>query len=289
MGLTRTRVFSLILLICIILSAFTFISADENAKASLVLSKANAIKGEIIEVSLYLDNTNKLSVLELNIPIDKESFSYVEDSLVTKFDYGNSLITKGYRESKEDIYFSYVDSINPKIVNALVFTFKLKILKNGYFKLTIDDLLMADKDINPLACTKESANILVSLYTLNEEKMILSKIPKETSYKHFKLNALDIIVYRDDNEIKDDDYLGTGMQALIGDKEYQIVVTGDVNGDGKINVTDLLLIRSHILSKIDLEDIYLLGADTNNDGKVNVTDLLQVRADILRKFTIEAY
>lgn len=58
---------------------------------------------------------------------------------------------------------------------------------------------------------------------------------------------------------------------------------GDVNGDGQINVTDILRIAAHIKQKIVLTDEQLKRADVNGDGNINVTDILKIAAHIKSK------
>lgn len=57
---------------------------------------------------------------------------------------------------------------------------------------------------------------------------------------------------------------------------------GDVNGDGEINVTDILRIAAHIKHKIVLTDEQLKRADVNGDGNINVTDITKIAAHIKR-------
>jgi len=55
----------------------------------------------------------------------------------------------------------------------------------------------------------------------------------------------------------------------------------DVNGDGKIDVNDLIFIRNIIFGKIEMTaDI---NADINGDGKVDVLDLIEIRNAIFNK------
>lgn len=54
-----------------------------------------------------------------------------------------------------------------------------------------------------------------------------------------------------------------------------IVIRGDVNGDGRINVVDLLSAQKHLLGVSALSGCPLLAADINGDGSVNVLDLMK--------------
>ena len=48
---------------------------------------------------------------------------------------------------------------------------------------------------------------------------------------------------------------------------------GDVNGDGRRNVSDIMLIVNYILGQTS-EDFNTIVADLNNDGNVNVSDIM---------------
>lgn len=55
---------------------------------------------------------------------------------------------------------------------------------------------------------------------------------------------------------------------------------GDVNGDGKVNITDVALINSHVKKVKILTGEELSRADVNNDGKVNITDVALVNSHV---------
>ena len=55
------------------------------------------------------------------------------------------------------------------------------------------------------------------------------------------------------------------------------ILGGDVNLDGNINVTDIVVLLNHILGlNIIPEGNQLLEADMNGDGLINVVDIIQV-------------
>ncbi|MBQ4260651.1 MAG: dockerin type I repeat-containing protein [Ruminococcus sp.] len=52
---------------------------------------------------------------------------------------------------------------------------------------------------------------------------------------------------------------------------------GDVNGDGKIDVTDATLVQLYAAEMLELTDEQLKAADANSDGKVDVTDATYIQ------------
>ena len=87
--------------------------------------------------------------------------------------------------------------------------------------------------------------------------------------------------------------VGTGMTvdfAPAGEvtRTLTVVVTGDLNGDGKCTLTDMVQLRSHLLKKSTLKAAALQAADINGDGKCTLTDMVQLRAHLLGRSSIKA-
>ncbi len=55
------------------------------------------------------------------------------------------------------------------------------------------------------------------------------------------------------------------------------VKRGDVNGDGKVSMMDLLVLRKYIAGITELTETQMKAADVNNDGKVSMMDVLWLR------------
>ena len=69
--------------------------------------------------------------------------------------------------------------------------------------------------------------------------------------------------------------LATGMTAVTGNTKVTVVVTGDANGDGKLTITDVVKLQTHVVGKSSLSGAYAKAADINGDGKVTITDVVQ--------------
>ena len=106
----------------------------------------------------------------------------------------------------------------------------------------------------------------------------------ETLLNNLETNET-IEIYNHNNEkIEGQAVIGTGMKLRLGDgKEYTLVVTGDLNGDGKVSITDLSKMKLHLIRKQVLENEYEKAVDMNNDGNNSVTDLSIIKKYIVNK------
>ena len=79
-------------------------------------------------------------------------------------------------------------------------------------------------------------------------------------------------------QITDDTVLGTGykVKAKVADGAYSpcvtVVITGDANGDAKLNGKDIIRIKKYLLN-METDVIYSLCGDLNGDGIVNDADI----------------
>ena len=88
--------------------------------------------------------------------------------------------------------------------------------------------------------------------------------------------------------LTDEDYVGTGTKVRLmnGDEiadEKEIVVTGDMNGDGKINNRDVSMIVRYLVDKEVASLAQLTAIDVNGDGYVNNRDASMVSRYLVGK------
>ena len=87
--------------------------------------------------------------------------------------------------------------------------------------------------------------------------------------------------------LSDNNLIGTGSKLQILKDgnilfEYQFILYGDVNGDGKINSVDLLVLQRHILEIEKFEGIFLKAGNINKTGqRPSSVDLLLIQRHIL--------
>lgn len=72
-------------------------------------------------------------------------------------------------------------------------------------------------------------------------------------------------------------YYNNGTQYA----KWTVIIYGDANGDGKIDNSDRVKIRNHVLGTSSLSGAMVVAADVNKDGQVNNTDRVKVRNHVL--------
>ena len=86
----------------------------------------------------------------------------------------------------------------------------------------------------------------------------------------------------------DTEIVGTGtiLQSAAAGQSLTAVVTGDVNGDGDASITDMLMLKGHILGT-ELTGAGLAAGDVNRDGDVSISDFLAIKSYLLEMSRIE--
>ena len=93
-----------------------------------------------------------------------------------------------------------------------------------------------------------------------------------------------IKMYNSGNKEINSGILATGQRIVItanGTKSYNVIIKGDINGDGKISAIDYSKVKSHILKLSTLNSVYSLAADANKDGKISAIDYSKIKSHIL--------
>lgn len=100
-----------------------------------------------------------------------------------------------------------------------------------------------------------------------------------------KVNPTATIKFYNSSNQEKNGNLGTGdlVEIISGSetKQYPVVILGDGNGDGSVNLTDLLKVQKHILNVNPVTGSHLKALDVNYDSTIDLKDLLKVQKYIL--------
>lgn len=152
--------------------------------------------------------------------------------------------------------------------------------------LNVSGVDMTKSDVCIKGFTKEiqiNSQIPVSqIYKI--EDGYISNIEHNTSKRKILENidtSLDIIILdKDENEISNNsEIIKTGMKLKLSDNsEYTLIVRGDSNSDGKLNLIDIsrMILHCNEVRGFELSGNNLRAADMNLDGIINLVDLSQI-------------
>lgn len=125
-------------------------------------------------------------------------------------------------------------------------------------------------------------------YTIAQTGKVIKKVSPDTNVTNFKRNLITdgtIKLYNGQGvELSSTQIIGTGMTLKVTETSdvYKIVVTGDVNGDGKITATDLLKVKKDIVGIEKLKSEYSTAGDVNESGGLTSTDMLKIKQVICK-------
>jgi len=188
----------------------------------------------------------------------------------------------------------YTSKITPTITDENIDTIKLilngeevknfksgtTLTEEGFYTLTVIDKAGNKTQISFQIMENNNQNYII-------QDNIIKNISEQTIKSDFD-NKLKLgITYkiaRNEKEISNTDSIATGdiLTTSAGDK-YTLIVTGDLNKDGKLNLKDLVKIRKYFLDGNNLDENEILAADCNFDGKINLKDLVKMRLMLLNQ------
>lgn len=188
----------------------------------------------------------------------------------------------------------YTSKITPTITDENLDTIKLilngeevknfksgtTLTEEGFYTLTAIDKAGDKTQISFQIMENNNQNYII-------QDNIIKNISEQTKKSDFD-NKLKLgITYkitRNEKEITSTDNIATGdiLTTSAGDK-YTLIVTGDLNKDGKLNLKDLVKMRKYFLDGNNLDENEMLAANCNFDGKINLKDLVKMRLMLLNQ------
>ena len=260
--------------------------------------------------SAYVKNNSLDIKFTFSVPVfkgtmpDKTSLDikYNEDSSLSKLSVTSCNLNPSFTSSAYN-YTCYVDKkIDNITVNASPTASTSTVKGTGKFDL--------NKDVTVLEIIVTSAAGTTSTYKITVNKVdevvltpdeILAKM--QISNKGGYISGFDLgsdansfnkllnsVYPKAVSQISENKVLYTGMNIKITSgitSNYTVVIYGDNNGDGVIDILDLLKIQKHLLGVNKLKNAYLYASDINKDGVIDIIDLLKMRKHILNVNKIE--
>ena len=94
-----------------------------------------------------------------------------------------------------------------------------------------------------------------------------------------------VITGNDGAELNGESLISTGCIIEVtdasGTSTYTIIIRGDINGDGKVNLQDLLLVKKHILELKKLEGNQVRAAQIGGETEISLKTYLAIKKYVL--------
>ena len=124
-------------------------------------------------------------------------------------------------------------------------------------------------------------------YIVSKKGYTVERVPANTDVTTFKNNIESIneikLFDKKGNELTKNMLVTTGtkIQVLGQNNYFTVIVQGDTNGDGKVTITDLLMVKKCAIGSEQLSGIYELAGDVNGDSKISITDIVNIKRKIV--------
>jgi len=229
-----------------------YISEDEYVSITLNKSKLKMVNGYSYSLYASIDNASGVSQTVVWYSADEDVAQVTDDGVVTATGKGTTTVYAMLEESKciAECIITVEANSNDEIV----------ILPNNGIGF-------------------DSAEQLRGISVSNNKVSDVKKF-----FSNDSLVFIDITGY----VLEDSDLIGTGTRVRLMDgttvvDEKTIVVTGDMNGDGKINNRDASMIIRYLVDKEVASLCQLTAIDVNGDGYVNNRDASMVSRYLVGK------
>lgn len=250
-------------------ATITVKAKENNVSSSVNITVYTPVSDVILqEDEIYLQKEEEITIKPIILPADASnkniSFKSLDINVVTVTSNG---LIKAIEEG--------TTTIEVKTEEGAI-TKQVKITVLGQLE---------DADIEFSEELKINNNIISGW---NTKKLSVSDIKEKITTK------FDIEIYNSrGKKLEENEIIGTGSKIRFLENgkvkmEYKVVIYGDVNGDGKINSIDLLVLQRHILEIEQLQGAFLLAGNINKNGKnPSSIDSLLIQRHILELKLIE--
>ena len=240
-------------------STYNIIINRQIKEEDIVLSDVNSLKSISIEGLDFEFNKDVLEYnLEVSFDVNKVNISYELDDETADVEYDNEV---------ELIVGLNKININVTAENGNVRTYTLNITRK---EASLNHVL----DASGVKYDNDKKYI----YGINVDTSVDSLIENIKKVS----SSISVVIKNSNNEVKTGVF-ATGDKVIINDGEttiiYEVVIYGDVNGDGVIDKLDYLAILRHYYKYKEYNGVYKEAANADRKDDIDKLDYLAVLRD----------
>ena len=313
----KKYILRIVLIVITLMSISIYSDAASNTTIELVPSTNSIVPNKNISIEVKVKNqTLGISAFNCFINYDEKVFEKItKDDISTTIPEDN-IDTFSYNENTKKLILTFSDSID-NIESLITINLKSKegidnTITNSNIYLGKIELYNLDNDIYLIDCedsvpvqfnvANEALNLSSQIYKIGDEDInnyqegdkYISRVSPNTTIENFinnlETNGTITINNLDGTEVTNiEDLVKTGMTIKVTkegntDINLTIILTGDVNSDGIVDITDLVKVRQQIQQLFDIDEKVTRfdekqnkAGDINEDLFIDITDLVKIR------------
>lgn len=235
----------------------------------ITVSGTNAVArpGTKTYVDISFDGPADLNAFVFHLSYDKDALQLVSASIKEEF----------YEDPDEDYPCGYFDSFAFNPVDDILYYFRndlkpIDLSSENTIRLCFEVSADAEEKNYEISIEKADKGGLTGLQRIeyyNDYYYAISYVPGSFSSGSVKVSK---------TEQPKTNLMPKPLSRVYADLGVDTsVITGDVNEDGKINIADMITIKSEVLSGEE----YSSNSDITEDGSVNAADILELKKYLL--------
>lgn len=236
------RILALALALVLVLSMGATAFAAE-ASGKFVVSSEMAEPGDVVQITISIQDNPGVASIELNVEFDETALE------LTKVEKG-----------------TVVDPVGPLPEGAFA----------GFFD-PVDEFpgeQPANRKLSTLTWFKDTASETAANNTADGTFATLTfKVKADATEGDYPVSVSFV-----EKNVHDIDEQPVPFTAEAGKVTVKIHTPGDVNGDGRVNINDVIRLAAYVKARGDGVIVMPGSPDTNGDGRVNINDVIRLAA-----------
>ena len=279
-----------VIISCVMITNLFVVSAvDEVNISEITVSSQNASIGQTVEISVDISTVQEFGGMQLELSYNNTQLEYVLDSGVINETLGTTAMVK-------TLDYGVVDSETSKLAfvyaatkglsgNRNIFKAKFNVLDTTAKSLELNisgEVIDATLDLNaipvkfskgyiklePEVTTTPEVTTMTEETTVTEETTTPEEttMTEETTVSEVTTTITEVTTTPEETTLSEVTTTETTIEPVAG--------TGDMDGNGKTTVLDLVIMKKIILGINDFENVKPENGDMNGDGKIAAVDLV---------------
>ncbi len=287
-----------VIISCVMITNLFVVSAvDEVNISEITVSSQNASIGQTVEISVDISTVQEFGGMQLELSYNNTQLEYVLDSGVINETLGTTAMVK-------TLDYGVVDSETSKLAfvyaatkglsgNRNIFKAKFNVLDTTAKSLELNiagEVIDATLDLNaipvkfskgyiklePEVTTTPEVTTMTEETTVTEETTTPEEttMTEETTVSEVTTTITEVTTTPEETTLSEVTTTETTIEPVAG--------TGDMDGNGKTTVLDLVIMKKIILGINDFENVKPENGDMNGDGKITAVDLVAIIQILLK-------